>query len=545
MDSRSSNYVRILLTLAVACVLAGACATARPPVAGGPRPPVEKLGDSSALQLAGCHQPAGPAFIAGPYVTGVSTTSATVALQLAGAAPTTEVYLREYQDGCTYEDVFQPSKSVGVDLVEVAEVPFAQSGDLVPPHLYTASFELEPSSSERRYCYGIELPATKWEPTNRYFCPPRLAIGNPGTSFIVPGTEGDRFSFYVYGDTRDPTGFNGIHQAVADLMVEDLEADLRRGVTPASLVINTGDYAYTGCQMQDWINNFFAPARTLLQQLPIAAAPGNHESYSTQGGPECQRASFFFSFFGGLYDPAVSKAQGVYTFDRLNVRFISLSLIGDKDQGNELFHDSALGDLDPASCADPEQSCDAAKLCGYRWLECQLDDAAADPGIDHVFIYYHAPLITAPPAKKHASSAFQIENLAPLFERSGKVAAVINGHNHFYERSLPLSNLCLATKSDCSQPSRSQCSSGSPPGFQFPDVCYDVDTARGITYVISGGGGASPYEAPPGPFPDQWLARAASEYEYLRITVDGGKAKLEAVGFDSDGKPFRDRATLR
>ncbi len=544
MLPRPSNRACSFLAVAAACVLAGACATTGPATDAERSRPLESLGGPSALQLAGCLQPAGPAFTAGPYLTGVSNTAAQVMLQLAGAAPP-KIHLGEYPDGCSAE-MFD-SEGVQADLVEVAGVPFAKSGDLVPENLYAASLSFAPAPSERRYCYGIELPATKWQPQNYYFCSPSLADGNPGTSFTVPGEEGDRFSFYVYGDTRDPTGFNGIHQEVADLMVEDLEGDLQASqtndrVTPASLVINTGDYAYTGCQVEDWINNFFAPARALLQQLPIFAAPGNHESYSTQGGPECKRASFYFSFFGSLYDPATSAAKGVYAFDHHNARFITLSLISNKDKGKELFHDAPFGDFDPASC-DGSKSCGAADLCGYRWLECQLDDAAADPGIDHVFVYYHAPLITAPPVGKHASSEFQITNLAPLFERSGKVTAVINGHNHFYERSLQLTNLCPAAK--CGEPRPSQCSSGSPPKFQFPDICWDVDPARGITYIISGGGGASPYLAPPGPFPDQWLARAASEYEYLKITVDGDSATLETVGFDSGGKPFRDRADLR
>lgn len=534
-----------MLSAALACALSVACASTQPAPESA-APPAGRWADPGALQLSGCLQLGGPALTAGPFVTDLSPTSATVVLQTAGTTTPT-VYLQATEGNCTADEVFASgSQRVEARLVEVADVPFAESGDLVPENLYAASFRLDFATSDRRVCYGLELPPPSYDPkaVNRYFCPPDLAAGDPGTSFVVPGRQGERFSFYVYGDTRDPSGFNGIHQAVVDLMVEDLERDLRRGAPPAGFVINTGDYAYSGCQLEDWLNNFFAPARTLLQQLPVFTAPGNHESYSTEGGPSCPRASFYFSFFGSLYDPAVSSAPGVYSFDYKNVRFISLSLIGDSDKGNELFHDAKLGDLDPANCGAAD-ACGTAGLCGYRWLECQLEDAASNTAIDHVFVYYHAPLITAPPAGKHASSEFQIATLAPLFERSGKVAAVIAGHNHFYERSLPLADLCLQSDTGCNASGSLQCSPGSLPGFQFPDVCYDVDPARGVTYVISGGGGAAPYTAPPGPFPDQWLAIAASEYEYLRITVDGGRATLETVGFDGAGKPFRDRAALR
>lgn len=523
----------------------GGCA-ASGPEADGPAAPAEPAAalDASVMLLARCTEPGGPALDAGPWITNVTPTSATVVFQTGGDVDSSVRFLPSDGD-CDEETLYSQGAKIAAPVFTQADVPYSKSGDLVPEHLHSATFTLPDAAAEdRRVCYGIELAPNEFKKENHYFCAPDLANGLAGTSFVMPGTSGDRFDFYVYGDVRNPSGYNKIHEEVADRMTAEIRDDLAGGEPAAQLVVNTGDFAYFGCDDSLWVSNFLAPARALLQQLPNFSSPGNHEGYDEEGGPACGSSSYYFAFFAEPYRAESSMAPGMYSFDHKNARFISLNIISNTDQGG----------LDPAApgCqATPD--CDAAELCPHDWLRCRLSGAGAEDwdAIDHVFVFQHAPLITAPPDGKHASSAFQIAHLAPLLEQPdgsgpGKVTALFSGHNHFYERSLPLTGLCAADDDACIERSGSACPEGpTPDGFQFPAVCYRQDPAAGVTYVISGGGGATPYTAPEGSFPIQWLAGASNAYHYLRISVDGSTATMTASGFHADGSSFTDSAVLR
>ena len=515
-----------------------------------PPPPQDERLETAVSGLAGCTQPGGPSLVAGPWITNVTSTSATVMFQAGGNVPTSVLFMED-QGSCSEENLYTQGEKVTASVVTQPNVPYSQEDNRIPEHLYSATLNLPATGyADRRYCYGLEFEPNPFAPQNRYFCEPDPADGYAGTSFTVPGAQRNRFSFYVYGDTRDPSGFNQVHQEVVEEIVEDMAADLSSNRPAAGFLINTGDFAYFGCDEGLWLTNFFAPTRPLLQQLPIFTAPGNHEAYDEQGGPECPRASYYFANFGEPYRSQGAHAPGMYSVDYKNVRLISLNITDSgcqkDDTGQCTNQQNYTGGLDPGDCQK-------GKPCGYEWLKSQLlGEGSSDwDAIDHIFVFYHAPLITAPPQGKHASSPFQIQQLAPLFERPdgdnpGKVTAVLTGHNHFYERSLPITNLCLESDQRCRGKNDPPCpTTPTPHGFSFPPLCYSMDTQSGIHYVISGGGGATPYQAPDGPFPIQWLGMASDAYHYVKITIDEKRAELEAKGFHADGSPFRDRAVLR
>ena len=470
----------------------------RPPVAAPQR---EERLETAVSSLATCAQPGGPSLVAGPWITNVTSTSATVMFQ-AGGTVATSVLFMEDRGSCTQQDLYSGREKVTASVVAQPNVPYSQEGDRIPQHLFSATLIL-PSAGEadRRYCYGLEFEPNRFTPQNRYFCESDRADGLAGTSFTVPGTRSNRFSFYVYGDTRDPSGLNQIHQEVAEEIVEDMATNLSSNRSAADFVINTGDFAYFGCDEGLWLTNFLAPARALLQQLPIFTAPGNHEGYDEQGGPKCPSASYYFANFGEPYRTQSARAPGMYSVDYKNVRLISLNITDSScskdDTGQCTNQQNYTGGLGPGDCV-------TGQPCGYDWLKSQLlGEGSTDwDSIDHIFVFYHAPLITAPPQGKHGSSPFQIQQLAPLFERPdgdnpGKVTAVLTGHNHFYERSLPLTNLCLESDQPCRAKNDAPCpTTPTPQGFAFAPLCYSVDAASGIHYVISGGGGATPYQAP-------------------------------------------------
>ncbi len=127
----------------------------------------------------------------------------------------------------------------------------------------------------------------------------------------------------------------------------------------------------------------------------------------------------------------------------------------------------------------------------YRWLENDL--ASTDRAWK--FVFFHIPPYSSGP---HGSDARVIEALTPLFEWYG-VDLVFNGHDHDYERSV----------------------------------------VNGVTYIVSGGGGAPLY---PRKYHHPWTVYFLSALHCVEITVDG--EALNSVGLRPDGTQF-DPFTLR
>ncbi|HEY7678123.1 MAG TPA: hypothetical protein VIG69_13700, partial [Candidatus Methylomirabilis sp.] len=93
---------------------------------------------------------------------------------------------------------------------------------------------------------------------------------------------------------------------------------------------------------------------------------------------------------------------------------------------------------------------------------------------------------------------------SPLFERAG-VAVVFSGHDHSYERTVPVRDFEPASP--------------------------------GVVYIVSGGGGADLY--PVGRSP--WTAHSRSIHHVVRANVRGCALDLQAVA--ADGAVF-DRAPI-
>ena len=86
---------------------------------------------------------------------------------------------------------------------------------------------------------------------------------------------------------------------------------------------------------------------------------------------------------------------------------------------------------------------------------------------------------------EHGSALEVRAAFGPLFERYG-VDLAIAGHEHDYERTIPIRESTTTTSTD-------------------------------VTYVVTGGGGAPLYPAAT----STWTAFSASRNEYLKVTVSG------------------------
>lgn len=128
----------------------------------------------------------------------------------------------------------------------------------------------------------------------------------------------------------------------------------------------------------------------------------------------------------------------------------------------------------------------------YAWLEETLR-LNTQPWL---FVYFHIPPYSALREDKHEIAVRQA--LAPLFEQAG-VDIVFTGHHHDYQRS----------------------------------------EVGGVTYIVTGGGGAPLYAVRR---PERHTLAYANAYHFVHITVDGDQ--LTGVAIAADGSEL-DRFTLR
>lgn len=158
-------------------------------------------------------------------------------------------------------------------------------------------------------------------------------------------------------------------------------------------------------------------------------------------------------------------------------------LVGDTLGVSERWYLRPLGEavvivLDANRPADVEQ---------LRWLRAALAAHEAQP----VVVAFHQPALSC---SLHGSTPLVLTNWAPLFERHG-VELVLNGHDHNYQR------------------------------FQ----------RRGVTYVVSGGGGATLYEVADCPAGTEApIVADDRRYHFLVLTVTGDA--VEVVALSSEGE---------
>ncbi len=151
------------------------------------------------------------------------------------------------------------------------------------------------------------------------------------------------------------------------------------------MVVLVGDNLYGSDRPQDYKTKFELPYKKLLDKgVKFYASLGNHDSRE-------QRNYKLFNMNGKLYYTLRSPQQ--------NARFF--------------FFESTY--------PDPDQ---------IAWLEKELKDSKEDWKI----LVFHHPLYSS--GERHGSDTQLRDRLEPLFVKYG-VSVVLNGHDHFYERTKP------------------------------------------------------------------------------------------------------------
>jgi hypothetical protein len=248
-----------------------------------------------------------------------------------------------------------------------------------------------------------------------------------------------------------------------------------------NLHLHLGDLSY-----DDW-DEWQAIIEPLAAEVPYMVAAGNHDIDEERNIKEYDARMVMPSAVGTYY----------YAFTYGHVRFIALD--------SENWCERTFAQYQPSagvyySCGDDPQP----NLAQLSFLERELALARSDPEIRFIVPFFHRPVLSD---GRHGSHPMLQALWRPLFDHY-KPELVLAGHDHLYERSLPVVN-------------------------NQPQV-------GGTTYVVSGGAGHGLYQFQNETMRD-WEAARASVYHYtvLHVTPDA----IHLVAKDLDGKVI-DEVTL-
>jgi hypothetical protein len=287
----------------------------------------------------------------------------------------------------------------------------------------------------------------------------------------------------VFGDARDTVGtWQLVHERMRDAAV--------------NLMLVSGDLVDIGSEsslFQQWLDAVWkdpsdATKFLTLGQVMMVPIAGNHENDSTQ-------------FYGNFAIPGAGTdpyAEQYASFDVGNTHF-------------------AMVDDQPIAEA-PSSAAAAAEL---QWLDADLAAANADRA-HHPFLFVisHRGMFST---SNHAddSDVHQARgSMAPIFDKY-HVDVVMNGHDHEYERSLPLT--------------------AGNPASGMPNV--QTPPAQGTVYIINAGAGADPYQVATyqsayrngNPTPLGNLSTKGYVGCYVLLTLEGTKLTLNAYGMKASG----------
>lgn len=250
----------------------------------------------------------------------------------------------------------------------------------------------------------------------------------------APGSDAS-VSFIAFGDS----GSGGDDQMTLRAQME---------AVPFDLALVLGDIAYEDGTLDQLERNYFDAYSPLLGSLPFFPTSGNHEYRTADAAP-------FREVFALPENGAPAGIERWYSFDYGAVHFVAL----DTEKNGE------------------EQA---------AWLERDLA-ATAQPWI---VVMGHRPPYSS---GGHGSDPLFRELYAPIVERH-RVALVLSGHDHHYERMTP---------------------------------------QNGVTYVVSGGGGKST-RATNAPLAE--TAFSEPVVHFVHVTVEGDAMTVRAI--DATGQEF-------
>ncbi len=340
--------------------------------------------------------------------------------------------------------------------------------------------------------------------------PPDGSTDDGGVSPTTP------FSFLVYGDSRaggDCTG-NEVHIALVDRMTQ--ESDIAFVVNLGDMITGYADqtcFADNGsCTGDDDYGSLADIIEPLASRAPTPPLPvfyfpviGNHDDNGEWypdpcGGTICD----VFDMEAIINHPTPNSdpcgqdypSQAYYDFRLGNTAFFVLHANYDYFSFFECNYPPEGWDSCEDYCKNGPHDAQRSDRCynvhQYDWLVERLQAADDDPDIHHKVIFLHAPIYTSFEDHQPFTSAPDIAELADQYH----VALVFNGHNHTYERTVPIKG--------------------------------GEEDATGTVYVTTSGGGVQTWDVA-----GDWFTAAHSDaHHYVRVDVTSEGLSVTATAQD-------------
>jgi calcineurin-like phosphoesterase family protein/purple acid phosphatase-like protein len=318
--------------------------------------------------------------------------------------------------------------------------PASATGMTSDYYQYEAAIDrLEPSTT---YTYKLQMNGTDLTAGADHF-----------DTAPLPGTGTTRF--IAFGDSG--VGSAAQYSLASLMATERFDFVMHLGDIAYGNANGTGPASYTAYQ-----SRFFDVYRDILRARAVFPTIGNHDDATASA--QAYRDVFVLPEQGAS-TAYPQHAERFYSFDYGIAHFVSLDT------------ETAFLDL-------------AQRQVQVDWLKADL---AATTQAWKVVFFHRPPYSTG---SGHGSDLTIRGAFGPIFEQYN-VQLVINGHDHDYERTVP-----IKTSADPSTPP--------------------------VTYIVSGGGGGPLYTVSGGSF----TAFARSAYHYLRAEASECQLTVQPIGLD-------------
>jgi len=253
----------------------------------------------------------------------------------------------------------------------------------------------------------------------------------------APADAKTQIEIAVLGDSRG--GMDVLRRMAGEIRTHDPD-----------LILFTGDAVTWGNQQGEW-EDFFDSAEELFARAPVIATNGNHEG----------NAQNFYAQFAMPGD----ERNFSFSYGAAHITFLN-----DLPEGG----DPAVREATPR-------------------LDAFL--AAAAPDQWNLLVHHHSLWSASP---RHGGNEKLRAIVLPVIDKN-RVHLVLSGHDHNYERTLPLKNGEVTTLKD------------------------------GTTYVVSGGAGADLYDSGT----DYWTAFSKKTHSFLMLRASDASLQLRALSESS------------
>lgn len=223
-------------------------------------------------------------------------------------------------------------------------------------------------------------------------------------SFVTAPLTGQRtpFRFAVYGDSRKSHWAEDIAAKYGD-NDDHLPVCISMHTSYPDFVVHVGDFVLSGNEMDD-IYNFFDVEKELLLNHPIVPVYGNHEF----SGGSYEDNTLMDGFFIPPNQDGGSFSW--YSYDYANVHILVVNT------GAGVFANDDFSIIQEGSKQ-------------HTFAKKDLEKAAKNPDIDHIFVALHAPPYSV---ANFGDNQQLIDALEPMMIENG-VKAVFMGHEHDYQ----------------------------------------------------------------------------------------------------------------